>query len=93
MNGGLLHSIEHHDNEELKAAISGYRFFGLDEAAEVVEWVVSEVAALGDDEDAAEALEVEADNRYGEAIPTDDVLVTAFESLYSAKPQDFAPVA
>ena len=37
MNGGLLHSVENHSQDQIERAIAGYRYFGLDDAAAVVE--------------------------------------------------------
>jgi hypothetical protein len=67
MNGGLLHSVEHHTDAELDEGISGYRYFGLGPAADVVEWVRSERRGVETDE-ALDALEAEADRRYGEVL-------------------------
>lgn len=36
MNGGLLHAIERHSHDEIEQAVSGFRYFDLNDAAEVV---------------------------------------------------------
>lgn len=95
MNGGVLHGYEVRTEVEMAAAIAGYRYFGLDEAAAAVEWLVGEASGvdLDTDSEAAERLEFEGDERYANAVPTDAALVAAFEHRYSAEPEAFAPVS
>jgi hypothetical protein len=95
MNGGVLHGDEVRSEDEVAAAIAGYRYFGLDQAAAAVEWLVAEASGvdLEGDLDAAERLEVEGDARYAAAGPTDATLVEAFERRYRAEPEAFAPVS
>jgi hypothetical protein len=45
------------------------------------------------DDDAADRLETEADERYAVVVPDDDTLVAAFEARYHQSPADFAPLA
>lgn len=94
MNGGLLHSVVNHSQEELEEAAAGYRYFGLGDAAEVVESVVRRAAAidLDVDPDAAERLEAEADDRYAAVIPDDSTLADRFERLFRQRPEAFAPL-
>lgn len=95
MNGGLLHSVELHDREEIRRAIEGFRYFGLVEAAEVVSWVGQQVATtdLDGDPDAAGELEEEADRRYGQAVPSDSTLVACFDEVFAERPEVFAPLS
>lgn len=95
MNGGLLHSVESHDEEAIERAIEGFRYFGLVEAAEVVGWVEQQVATtdLDGHPDAADELEGEADRRYGEAVPTDSTLDSRFKEVFADRPEVFAPLA
>lgn len=95
MNGGVLHGVGVRSQHEVAAAVAGYRYFGLDGAADAVEWLVAEASGidLANDLDAAERLEVEADERYSSAVPTDDTLVRAFEHRYRDRPEEFAPVS
>ncbi|MDX6275340.1 MAG: hypothetical protein QOJ92_2550 [Frankiales bacterium] len=94
MNGGVLHGYEVQSEAEVAAAVAAYRYFGLDQAAAAVEWLVAEASDvdLDSDTDAAERLEVEGDARYAAAVPTDATLVEAFERRYRAEPEAFAPV-
>lgn len=95
MNGGLLDSVESHDDEAIERAIQGFRYFDLLDAAEVVGWVEQQIGTtnLDGDSDAVEELEREADRRYGEALPTDSALVARFREVFSERPQVFAPLS
>lgn len=96
MNGGLLHSIENHSQKELEQAAAGYRYFDLEDAAEVVESVARRAAAIDldvdADADAAERLEAEADDRYAAVVPDDATLTGQFEQLFRQRPEAFARV-
>lgn len=92
MNGGVIHSIESLSSEQRIAAIAGYRYFGLHAAADVVDEFSRRWRSGGLHDDAAENLEVEADERYGAVVRNDDVLVDAFEARYEAAPNEFAPL-
>lgn len=93
MSGGLLDAVERLDSSDLDTAEGAYRWFGLEAAADVVTRVRSEVAdgAL-DDDDRADALEADADAKYGELIPMDQTIVEAFEAKLSREPSAFAAV-
>jgi hypothetical protein len=94
MNGGLLHSVENHSHDQIERAIAGYRHFGLDDAAAVVESVArrAESLHLGADDDAAERLEVDADESYAAVVPDDSTLAASFEQLYGRRPEAFSPL-
>lgn len=95
MNGGLLHSVENHSQDQIERAIAGYRYFGLDDAAAVVESVARRFASidLDADDDAAERLEIDADESYAAAVPDDDAtLAASFEQLYERRPEAFSPL-
>ncbi len=91
MSGGLLDAVDRLESGALDAAESGYRWLRLEPAAEVVAMVRSEIVqgAL-DDDDRAETLELRADERYAQVIPTDQTLVDAFVVRLSEEPQAFA---
>jgi hypothetical protein len=80
MNGGLGHALEALSENELAAAARGYRFFGLDIVASLIE---NSIDAPEDEVD-------QADVRYGALIPSDQTLVDRFEAHYDASPHDFA---
>ena len=94
MNGGLLHSVENRRQEGLDQAAAGYRYFGLGDAADVVESVARQAAAidLDVDPDAAERLEAEADDLYAAVIPDDSTIAEQFERLFRQQPEAFAPL-
>jgi hypothetical protein len=93
MNGGLLDAVEGLALDEVAAGVAGYRYFGLDGAAEVIEWVANRMADVDpDDFDAVEQLESEADRRYAAQVPDDSTLTRAFEAIYREHPGAFAPV-
>ena len=92
MNGGLLHSVEHHSEHELDEGVSGFRYFGLDSVAHVVECVRSERESTVDD-GALDSLESDADGRYADVVPDDSTLVAAFEERFRSDPSAFAPVS
>ena len=82
MNGGMGHALDALSSDELAAAAKGYRFFGLNDVASLIE---NSINATEDEVD-------QADARYGTLIPSDQTLVDCFEALYDASPQDFAPI-
>ena len=43
MNGGLLDAVEGMSEAEVMRAVAGFRYFGLGDAAAVVEWVAQQV--------------------------------------------------
>ncbi len=45
-NGGLLHGVGVLDQDELRTAVAGYRWFGLDTLADGIESVASEAAGI-----------------------------------------------
>jgi len=94
MNGGLLHSVENHSQDQIERAIAGYRYFGLDDAAAVVESVARRAASidLDTDGDATERLEADADESYEAAVPDDSTLAASFEQLYERRPEAFSPL-
>src|SRR5260370_28944495 len=64
MSGGLLDAVERLTDAQLDAAESGYGWLGLPAAAQVVAYIRSEIRAGAlDDDDRAESLEHEADQR------------------------------
>ena len=82
MNGGVGHALEALSSDELAAAATGYRFFGLDAVASLLEYSLN---ATEDEVDQADAV-------YGRHIPSDQTLVDRFEALYSPTPQAFVSI-
>jgi hypothetical protein len=90
MSSGLLHAVtEGLTRGEFDAALNGYRYFGLAEAAVVAESVMTDAAHASDEE--LEALEGEADRRYGSVVPDDATLFRAFVTKLQADKEAFAP--
>ena len=93
MNGGLLDAIERLSRDEIDQAVSGFRYFGLNDAAAIVVSITQRVDRLDvADLDAGEQLEAEADDRYAEAVPDDSTLATRFEQAFRQRPDAFAPI-
>jgi hypothetical protein len=90
MSSGLVDALERLTTEEVDAAEAGYRWLGLGAAADVVAAVRGDLAADGMTDEAAEALELRADEDYGHAVPTDDTVLQAFRTRLSAEPDAFA---
>jgi hypothetical protein len=91
MSGGLLDAVARLTETQLDAAESGYRWLGLPTAGQVVADIRCEVRAGAlDDDDRAEILEHEADQRYAEIIPADDTLAGAFRRRLAEEPVAFA---
>ena len=82
MNGGVGHAVEALSLDEFSAAIAGFRFFGFDEVALLLQEVLKAPE---------QTLEL-ADGSYGSLIPDDQVLVERFEAYYRSSPQAFAPI-
>ena len=92
-NGGVTHVIEVLSEDEVMAAIEGFRFFDLDAAAilldEVRRGLSRERARTGDYD---ERLELEFDEQYSELIPDDAVLEARFRRHFESHPEDFSSI-
>jgi hypothetical protein len=86
MSGGLDHACEVLDRQTVAAAVSGFRYLGADDVAELVESVEALVATEAGDE-----IE-QANRRYDELIPTDSRLSDLATARMREAPGDFAPV-
>jgi hypothetical protein len=91
MSGGVLAAVERLTDPELDAAESGYTWLGLAGAAQVIALIRDEVrAGTLDDDDRAEQLEHEADQRYADTIPADATLHSVFRRRLAEEPSAFA---
>ncbi len=88
MNGGVLHALELFGSDRLEGAELGYRFFGLEDVADLLNEAKS-ISKTGDDLDLWEA---ELDRRYGAIVPDDSTLVARFEMIFRRNPSEFAPI-
>lgn len=88
MNGGLVNALDVIDEEQLHAAIEGYRFLGLDDAADLI---VETQAALDNDAD-PEVLEATKDGEFYDLVPDDDTVYDAFLAKFEEEPTAFASV-
>ena len=91
MSGGLLDAVERLSPDALDAAQSGYRVFDLPEAATLIAHVRSELGRDDLSDAEHDALEGEADQRYADAVATDEVIADRFERRLASAPDDFAP--
>lgn len=82
MNGGLDHAIEVLGSENYALALNGFRYFGLEQAAAVLEQA----------RDATEHQLEKLDAEYGAVVPSDSTLVHAFQVKLLSSPEAFAPV-
>lgn len=89
MSAGVLDAVESAPEQTVSAAVSGYRFFELGDAATVIDDAQSRLA---ESLEVADQLESEADRRYSEAIPGDATIVEAFEARYARQPNLFASI-
>lgn len=87
MNGGLVNALDVIDEEQLHAAVEGYRFFGLDEAADLI---VETQGELEDDAD-PESLEATRDGEFYDIVPDDETVYDAFLARLREEPEAFAP--
>ena len=94
MNGGLLHACQGLEPDQLGRAVAGYRFFGLDAAADAVEDIAGRTAVADPDDLAtAELLEDEGNRRYAAALPEDDeTIADAFRDHLQRHPEAYAPL-
>lgn len=82
-HGGVLNVIESLSEDELDAAIDGYHYFGLNDAAAAIR-----EARLVSSDDVDERL----DHLYWAAVPELDTLYAAFEEHFRRNPTDFEPI-
>lgn len=79
MNGGVLHCVESLSKDEVRAAIAGYRLFGLREAADVL------LEATRVSVDDAEAAESGLNANYAKAIKDDEALAAKINAAFPAE--------
>lgn len=82
MNGGLAHGLEVLDPTQCVAAIAGFRYFGLEDMAILIEHAMQ----VSEDE------LYEYDDQYFSLVPKDDILVEAFLQNFATDPKAFSPV-
>jgi hypothetical protein len=88
MNGGVRHACSALDSEELRAAVSGYRFFGFKDVGSLLERSASFGELEFDQND--DATGDPLDDEYADNIPNDGVLVARFQTIYAASPAAFS---
>ncbi len=88
MNGGVFHAIEGIEAELLADAQSGYRYFGFDSVADLL----NEAKSIFESGQNLDQFEIELGNRYTELIPDDSVLFKRFEDCLQQNPSEFAPL-
>jgi hypothetical protein len=88
MNGGVLHATECLSDEDLSDAISGFKFYGLDEVASVL-LTGKEVLKMDTD---IETEEGRLDDQYTALVPDDNSLVARFERHFQLHPADYESI-
>jgi hypothetical protein len=82
-NGGVLHAARALGTPELQGACDGYRFFGFDDVAELLERAVDATEMRG----TAQRLNAE----YARSIPNDEVIVGGFARHFNEHREFYAP--
>ena len=82
LNGGVGHVFDTLETQSRSAGVAGFRFFGFDAVARLLE------RAEGLSEEEREVL----DREYAVSIPSDDALDVAFKRVFSQMPHLFAPL-
>jgi len=88
MNNGVLTAMQRHPPADLKTAVEGYRYFGLDRVVAVLEGGQRALDAGEDPDELAHAL----DEQLHEALPTDEKLYEAFSKTLALRVADFNPL-
>ncbi len=88
MNGGVLHSVECLDAEQLDAACRGYVRFGFAAIPDLLRYAATMIG----DEAQAELEEARLDAEYATVIPDDQTLVNAFTADFKTHPEAYAPL-
>ncbi len=81
MNGGVVHALECLSQPEVAAAVAGFNYFGLVEAARVFQQLP----------DGTEETEERLNQLYWAAVSNDETLAHAFRVKLLASPEEFAP--
>jgi hypothetical protein len=93
MNGGVLHAFEVLGPEELGRARDGFAWLELSDVAQFLEETAQLIAATNwDDEEAIDALEAGADDRYEVVLPNDQALEDAFRRRFATRREAFSQV-
>lgn len=93
MSGGVLDAVERLPADELHAAVVGFRWFGLNEAASFLEDAMNRWQASDKSDGTADELEGQFDSEYSTVVPDDGTIHAAFERRLSGAPTAFSPPA
>jgi len=86
MNGGVLHCVEALSTQELDAALDGYRYFGLNAGADIIETARTVLPA------AALEAECKLDAAYAAAVPADSLIFAIFERHFQSHPEAYGAI-
>ena len=86
MNGGVLHCVEALSTQELDSALHGYRYFGLNAGADIIEKARTVLPAV-----AVEA-ESQLDAAYAATVPADSLIVAIFERHFQRHPEAYGAI-
>jgi hypothetical protein len=88
MNGGVFHAVEAREDEEMVDIADSYRYFGLDDIANLL----TEAKSIFDTDDDWGPLEDEFYERYSASITDDSALFEQFKAVFLRDPSKFAPI-
>jgi hypothetical protein len=92
MNGGLMHAIDCCRPAEIERAAAGFRHFGMEAAAQAIEWAAGQAKVSHLDTETEERLEAEANDRYWRAVGDDGSIRDRYQIVYRDQPDTFAPL-
>jgi hypothetical protein len=84
MNGGVRHAVDVLEPREVAGACDGFRFFGFDAAAALLE----RAASAPRDDGGTEAFDAE----YVRGVPSDAAIAERFERHFAEHRQFYAPI-
>lgn len=87
-SGLILDALEHFGSDRLEDAAAGYRYFGLEGVADLL----NEAKCTSKADDDLDLWEAELDGRYSAIVPDDSMLFTRFEMIVRLSPAEFAPI-
>ena len=88
MNGGVFHAVEAREDEEMAEIADAYRYFGLDDIANLL----TEAKSILDADDDWGPLEDKFYERYSASISDDSALFERFKAVLLRDPSKFTPI-
>ena len=85
MNGGLHHALDVLTDEELAAALAGFKYFEIEAVLEIIEKVLADPSLR----EWSDINERTVNELYFSVSADDELLVEAFDKRYAISPDDF----